>query len=60
LDLKLWVEEHRGEVPTDEVIDKRITRFKNAFDTIFQNLNFYKITVTIQNLLSKDDICISI
>lgn len=44
LDLKLWVEEHRGEVPTDEVIDKRITRFKNAFATIFQNLNFYKIT----------------
>ncbi len=44
MDLKIWVDEHRGEVPADDVIDKRITRFKNAFATMFNNLNFYRIS----------------
>lgn len=42
-DLDLWVEEHDGEVPPANVKNKRINRFKNAFATVFQNLNFYKI-----------------
>lgn len=29
-DLFIWVEEHPGEVPTEDVKSKRITRFKNA------------------------------
>lgn len=43
-DLDLWVEEHDGEVPPANVKNKRINRFKNAFATVFQNLNFYKVT----------------
>jgi len=42
-DLDLWVEEHDGQVPPTNVKNKRINRFKNAFATVFQNLNFYKI-----------------
>jgi len=42
-DLDLWVEEHDGQVPPANVKNKRINRFKNAFATVFQNLNFYKI-----------------
>ena len=42
-DLDLWVEEHDGEVPPANVKNKRINRFKNAFATVFQNLNVYKI-----------------
>ena len=42
-DLFIWVEEHPGEVPTEDVKSKRITRFKNAFATVFQNLNYCKI-----------------
>lgn len=41
-DLDLWVEEHDSEVPPANVKNKRINRFKNAFATVFQNLNFYK------------------
>ena len=43
-DLDLWVEEHEGQVPPANVKNKRINRFKNAFATVFQNLNFYKIS----------------
>lgn len=43
-DLDLWVEEHDGQVPPTSVKNKRINRFKRAFATVFQNLNFYKIT----------------
>lgn len=43
-DLDFWVEEHDGQVPPANVKNKRINRFKNAFATVFQNLNFYKIT----------------
>lgn len=42
-DLDLWVEEHDGQVPPANVKNKRINRFKNAFATVFQDLNFYKI-----------------
>lgn len=42
-DLDLWVEEHDGEAPPANVKNKRINRFKNAFATVFTNLNFFKI-----------------
>lgn len=42
-DLFYWVIEHRGEVPPDYIKGKRINRFKNAFATIFQNLNFSEV-----------------
>ena len=43
-DLQIWVDEHDGIVPPTEVKNKRINRFKNAFSTIFEDLNFNKIT----------------
>ena len=42
-DLALWVDEHDGEVPPQEIKNKRINRFRKAFATIFHNLNIYKI-----------------
>lgn len=57
-DLALWVEEHDGEAPPANVKDKRIKRFKNAFATVFKNLNFYKIINEGSNkrvLFKKDD-----
>ena len=58
-DLDLWVEEHDGQVPPANVKNKRINRFKNAFATVFQNLNFYKITNEGSNkkVLFKKDNC---
>lgn len=43
-DLQIWVDEHEGIVPPTKVKNKRINRFKNAFSTIFEDLNFNKIT----------------
>ncbi len=42
-DLALWVDEHDNEIPPDSVKNRRINRFKNAFSTVFDNLNFYNI-----------------
>ena len=57
-DLALWVDENEGQVPPHNVKNKRINRFKNAFATVFQNLNFYKIANEGSNkkvLFKKDD-----
>lgn len=43
-DLQIWVDEHDGIAPPPEIKNKRINRFKNAFSTVFDNLNFHKIT----------------
>ena len=48
-DLYIWVEEHDGEVPPDDIKSKRINRFKNAFSTMFQNLNYSKIITEGEN-----------
>ena len=57
-DLELWVEEHDGQIPPTSVKNKRINRFKNAFATVFQNLNIYKIVNDGRNkkvLFKKDN-----
>lgn len=56
-DLDLWVEEHDGQVPPASIKNKRINRFKNAFATVFQNLNFYKIANegSIKKVIFKKD-----
>lgn len=43
LDLKQWVSEHSGEIPPMTVSDKRISRFRNAFSSVFGNLNYDRI-----------------
>lgn len=47
-ELAKWVDNHKGQVPTDNVLHKRIRRFTNSFDRIFP----YKKFVGIDN---KDD-----
>jgi len=47
IELSEWVHEHPGEVPPDEIIDRRIKRFNNAFSYIFDTLRFR--TVQTQN-----------
>ena len=42
-ELHIWVDEHPGIAPPPLVSSRRITRFKNAFSTVFDNLNYYKI-----------------
>lgn len=42
-DLQNWVEEHDGIAPPAEVKNVRINRFKRAFSTVFDELNFHKI-----------------
>lgn len=57
-DLYLWVEEHADEVPPDDVKSKRINRFKSAFSTVFENLNYCRIATEENNkkvLFKKDD-----
>ncbi len=43
IELSEWVHDHPGEVPPDEVIDRRIKRFNNAFSFIFNSLRFKTI-----------------
>lgn len=43
IDLQNWVDEHNGLAPIAEVKNRRINRFKRAFFTVFDNLNFHKI-----------------
>lgn len=43
LELQAWVTEHLGNVPPNSIINRRISRFKNAFTRVFDNLNFSKI-----------------
>lgn len=42
-DLQNWVDEHEGIAPPADIKNVRINRFKRAFSTVFDNLNFYKI-----------------
>lgn len=42
-ELQVWVNEHIGDAPPQNIINKRITRFKNAFSQVFTNLNFSRI-----------------
>lgn len=42
-DLQNWVEEHDGIIPPADIKNVRINRFINAFSSVFENLNFYKI-----------------
>lgn len=39
-DLAKWVDSNKGQVPTDEVLHKRIRRFTRAFDKMFPNKHF--------------------
>lgn len=48
-DLQNWVDEHNGIAPPPEVKNVRINRFKKAFSTVFNNLNFHRI-VTENNI----------
>lgn len=48
-DLQSWVDEHEGIAPPADIKNVRINRFKRAFSTVFDNLNFYKI-VTENNI----------
>lgn len=43
LELSEWVHDHPGEAPPDEVMDRRIKRFNNAFSHIFDTLRFKTI-----------------
>lgn len=47
IELSEWVHKHPGEVPPDEIIDRRIKRFNNAFSYVFDTLRFR--TVQTQN-----------
>ena len=63
IELSEWVHDHPGEVPPDEVIDRRIKRFNNAFSYIFDTLRFR--TIQTQNgekhvIFTKNDIDIPI
>ncbi|OUQ07028.1 hypothetical protein B5E92_10035 [Erysipelatoclostridium sp. An15] len=49
IDLQSWVDEHEGIAPPADIKNVRINRFKRAFSTVFDNLNFYKI-VTENNI----------
>lgn len=42
-ELQTWVNENDGKVPPKEIKNRRISRFKNAFSAIFEDLNYYKI-----------------
>lgn len=48
-DLQSWVDEHDGIAPPPEVKNVRINRFKKAFSTVFDNLNFHRI-ITENNI----------
>ena len=43
IELSEWVHDHPGKAPPDEVIDRRIKRFNNAFSFIFDSLRFKTI-----------------
>ena len=53
LDLSEWVRKNPGIAPSNTIIDKRISRFKNAFSLVFKNLNYEK-TFTHDN---KKQVC---
>ena len=42
-ELQVWVNDHPGDVPPHNIISKRISRFKKAFECVFDNLNFSRI-----------------
>lgn len=39
-DIRLWVQEHPGQVPPEEVGDRRFRRFRRAFEFMFQSKRF--------------------
>lgn len=42
-DLSKWVDSHRGQAPSDDILHKRIRRFTNAFDKMFPHKHFVGI-----------------
>lgn len=63
MDLNNWVNEHENMAPPAEIKSIRINRFKNAFSTIFNNLNFCKISTennVKKAIFKKDDVEIDI
>ena len=42
-DLQIWVDNNPNMVPPSNVINSRITRFKNAFSKVFDNMNYDRI-----------------
>ena len=49
-DTSSWVKENRGQIPPDNVIDKRMKRFNNAFKKIFhERLVFDRVETTNKN-----------
>lgn len=42
-ELQVWVDNHTGQVPPESVTHRRINRFKDAFSTVFDNLNFSRV-----------------
>ena len=42
-ELAKWVDSHKGQVPTEEVLHKRIRRFTKAFDEMFPHKRFVGI-----------------
>ena len=42
-ELLTWVNKHIGMVPPESILNRRISRFKNAFSRVFDNLNFSRI-----------------
>lgn len=45
-DLQIWVDNNPGVAPPTNITNARIKRFKNAFSTIFTNLNYSRIATT--------------
>lgn len=45
-DLQIWVDNNPGVAPPTNITNTRIKRFKNAFSTIFTNLNYSRIATT--------------
>lgn len=57
-DLHNWVNEHDGIVPPPEIKNVRINRFRKAFSTVFNNLNFHRIITENNNkkvIFKKDE-----
>ena len=45
IELSEWVSSNKGKVPTEEVTNKRLNRFNNAFSKIFTNFQIKKVKI---------------
>ena len=50
-ELAAWVDSHRGQIPDDSVLHKRVRRFTNAFDKMFPYKHFVGINNKDNNKL---------